>query len=556
MKKILVLVAVLLLAVVVFAACDRGGDGGETPPVATPTPEAAPPADQGAQETPPEVEDVPTERVSFTIRPTHDAVVPGIDDPIFHLIQDSLNVEINPINIEDDQIMAVMAAAGDLPDVFWLNTFMHDNFYNWIDQGILRSIPRDMIAQHPEVNRRVNASMEIDIVSQVRGGDVWFLPRPFDINPLLTASPMRLWYRADWARDLGLDTPQTTDDLWNMLEAFQNEQPGGNGPVFAMTAPGNWTLTAMIAMFSGHDMDGWSYYEGQWIPNFANPAQLVGLQWLRDAYQAGFIDPEFSITGWMPALEALADGTVGFVPRNGQDPFWVMRTNRFVRDIMGEGYTELDAFQTGTLGIMPPLVAPGNDRAYWPPLMNSDGWVVSSRVDDVTLDAILRFFEFGMQPENVIIGRHGIEGETYEIIDGRIVRMIDPESETEAPFNVTVKWPGTALLNQLTWDSNTFWDFNEPETMIGHNVFREESLRINEPYNAAGIDEGEGVVLRIARLPAFLDMRDFVDPLNDFVLMMRGTRPLEDMWAEAMDEWNALGLQRAIDEATAFMASR
>jgi len=549
LKKMLTFIAAVVVTVALFAACNPGDGGTETTaPVADatttdPVGEAAAPAERDV--------------ISFSISPTHDALTPGADDEVFRFIQDTLNVRINPIIIEDNTVMAVMAASGDLPDVFMINTFGHDNFYTWIDQGILRSIPRDMIERFHYVSRMVNWSRELATVAEVRGGEVWFLPRPFDYEPLLTASSMRIWYRADWVENLGMSTPQTTDDLWEMLRAFAEEDPAGDGRhLFPMTSPGNWPLLALITMFSGLDNDGWSQVDGQWTPNFANERQLAGIQFFRDAFVAGFIDPEFSITGVNPSLEALAAGSVGLVPRNGADPWWLMRTSRFLRDVMGEGYTEYDAWNTGAIRIMPPLVAPGNDRSFWPPATNGDGWVINSRVDDETLEVILDFFDWGTHPDQVVMSRHGIEGVSWSRNpDGSIHRYIDPE--TDAPFNTTVTWPGTVLLNEMTWDFNQQWDFNEPETFAaGHNHFREESLRINVPYNAAGIDDGEAFILRVARLPHFMDFLDFVDPLTGFVEIITGTRPVQDMWDDMISEWNALGLQRAIEEANAFMANR
>jgi len=548
-KKPVLLLIAAVLAAVMLTACNRDNGGGAATgtgtgaPVAVATPAPATPAPP-----PPPPEERAT--VSFSIRVESGLVMAGMDDEIFHYIQDTLNIQINPIVIEDNTVMAVMAAAGDLPDVFQMNTFMHENFYNWVDQGVLRDIPRGIIANFPEVERRVQASMEVDVVSQVRNGLVWFLPKPFDLNPLLLSSPNRLWYRADWVRDLGMDTPTTIDELWDMMQAFQDNNLG----IFPMTAPGNWTMMAMIPMFSGLDMDGWSEVDGRWIPNFANPRQMEGLQWLRDAFQAGFIDPEFTITGVNPSLEGLAAGIYGFVPRNGGDPFWIMRTSRFLSDIMGDDYTEIDAWQSGVLGIMPPLIAPGNTRSYWPPRIDSDGFVFSSRVSDATMEVILEFFDWGMHPDRQRLARHGLEGITHTMDGTNVVRTIDPE--TNAPFHVPTMWPGTQLLNLMTWDFNAQWDFNEPDTWVGHNYFRTESLRINEPYNAALIEEGEGTILRIARLPRFVDFRMFVNPLSDYSLILMGDRPVEDMWNEMINQWNALGLQQAIDEATAFMAAR
>ena len=552
MKRKLALVAVLLLALAFFAACNRdnNGNGGTTPPPADRETTAQPPT--GGTDAQPPVRD----RVSFTISGTGspDAV---LDDEIFHYIQDSLNVDIEHVTIGEGMI-ELMAAVGDLPDIFFFS-IADPNFYNWIDQGIIRSIPRDMIARNPEIQRMVSWSRQVEGVAAARGGDVWFLPRPFDYRPNMASSTLRLWYRADLAANMGIPTPQTTDDLWEFLRAFTEDDPHGDGThTFGMSAPGNWTLLSpFTAMISGIDMDGWSQLDnGDWVPNWSNPRMLEALEWLRDAWDAGFIDPEYAVAGWQHSLELLATGRTGVVPRNGGDVHWVMATNRVHANLVDDPeWLAIDSHHAGYFRVMPVLTHQGRPTA-WPPQVNNDGFMISSNVDDALLERILEFVEWGMQPERVLMRRHGIEGVTWHRgADGSIELAIDPE--TDNPYTIHLRYPSIELLNILTWDFNIQWDMDQPEAYRGQREFRAESLRINESYNAAGIvDCDTAFMLRVARLPEFLNVMNFVSPLVDFSNIVTGTEPVQVMWDRYMSEWNAMGLRAAIDEANAFVASR
>jgi len=559
MKRKLALVAVLLFALAFLAACnnnnDNGGTTADTGATSGTTDPITPPAGGGATaEAPPATR----ERVSFTFSGTGDLDA-LLDDDVFHYIQDSLNVDIEHIAIGEGMI-DLMAAVGELPDIFFFaTTFMEPSFYNWIDDGLIRSIPRDMIARNPEISRIVNWSREVNGVADVRNGEIWFLPRPFDYRPNMASSTLRLWYRADLAADMGIPTPQTTDDLWELFRAFTEDDPHGDGThTFGMSAPGNWTMISpFTAMIAGIDMDGWSQLEnGDWVPNWSNPRMIEAIQWLRDAWDAGFIDPEYALSTWQVSLELLATGRTAVVPRNGGDVHWVMATNRVHAQLQGDpDWLPIDSHHAGHFRVMPVLTHQGRQTA-WPPQINSDGYLISANVDDALLERILEFVEWGMHPDRVLMRRHGMEGQTWNrAADGSIELVINPE--TDQPYLVWQRFPSIELLNIMTWDFNVQWDPDQPEGYRGQREFRAESLRINESYNAAGIVDCDiAFMLRVARLPAFLNVMNFVVPLVDFADMVTGTQPVEVMWNNYMAEWNAMGLQAAIEEANAFVAGR
>ena len=58
------------------------------------------------------------------------------------------------------------------------------------------------------------------------------LPKKAPLFPLLRrpflSSPV-LWLRKDWMDKCGLEEPKTMEDIYNILEQFLVQDPGGNG---------------------------------------------------------------------------------------------------------------------------------------------------------------------------------------------------------------------------------------------------------------------------------------------------------------------------------------
>jgi len=414
-----------------------------------------------------------------------------------------------------------------------------------------------MIDKYPNVKFAVDGSLELTTITEYVGGEIYFLPRPFDFdNPSITQHG-RIFYRGDWARNLGIPTPTTTDDYREMLRAFTQDDPTGTGTnTIGLAVPGNWFFTNLLSFFSGLANDGFTKEDGRWIPNYYSEKMIPGLQFLREIFEAGYVDPEYALAGWQDALTLLGTDVAGTAIRNGGDPWWLMRSTRFYSDANPDFGTVSDVWEQGIIQVMPPLIAPGHTRSYWNPRIEAGGYSFNHSVDDAKLDVILEFINWGHEPEQVEMGRHGIEGVTYsKDAQGNITLFDDPDAENEGtPYNIGVKYPGSGLLKILTWDAMAQFDTRIPSGTP--DIFRTESLRINRIYDAARIDEGAGFTLRMIyrTIPEMMDVNSFVDWSSSYGEIITGTRPVDEMFADFRRELDSLGMQNAIDAMTQIMA--
>src|SRR5699024_8483406 len=78
---------------------------------------------------------------------------------------------------------------------------------------------KDIMEEHPEVE---NAMTFPD-------GNIYALPTIIEPESISLRIGSRPWIRQDWLDQLDMDMPETTDDLYDYLQAVKTEDPNGNG---------------------------------------------------------------------------------------------------------------------------------------------------------------------------------------------------------------------------------------------------------------------------------------------------------------------------------------
>ena len=102
--------------------------------------------------------------------------------------------------------------------------------------------------------------------------------------------------RQDWLDKLGLETPTTTDELYEVLKAFRTEDPNGNGvqdetPLMTrwLSAPDNFTEHG-LSLFNSSN--GLMVRQGKVVFDPMEEDFKVGMESLIQWYSEGLIDPE------------------------------------------------------------------------------------------------------------------------------------------------------------------------------------------------------------------------------------------------------------------------
>lgn len=121
------------------------------------------------------------------------------------------------------QKIGLMFASGDLPDAF----FMLGGVGNYVNSGLLRPV-EDLIDKYaPNIKKALEKHPEARKLSTYLDGNMYVIPS-LDFSG---ATPIHdiPQINKKWLEKLDLEIPTTTEEFYNILKAFKEQDPNGNG---------------------------------------------------------------------------------------------------------------------------------------------------------------------------------------------------------------------------------------------------------------------------------------------------------------------------------------
>lgn len=185
-------------------------------------------------------------------------MIPTIEDldtnKFTKYLEDKTNVKIEwqtaPQESASERINAILLGS-DLPDVFFGTEIGIDREETYgVKEEIFIPL-NDLIEEHAVNFREILKERdEVREVLTATDGNIYSLPSIQDCYHCSMAQKM--WINQHWLDELDLEVPTTTDEFYEMLVAFKEEDPNGNGENDEIPLAGNM------------DNDGWH----QGVTNF------------------------------------------------------------------------------------------------------------------------------------------------------------------------------------------------------------------------------------------------------------------------------------------------
>ncbi len=227
--------------------------------------------------------------------------------------------------------------------------------------------------------------------------------------------------RQDWLDQLGLDVPETTDDLYEVAKAFKEERPGGKETTGLIIPkwPGGYASSSpydvMETWFGAPN--AWGERDGRIVPGFDTEEHFEADRFIRKMREEGLINADFATLDSANWNDPFFNGTGGMIIDVDSRVFVLAKL--FEEQDPGNGYSYLA--QTGN------LLGPDGQRHSYPSAGYSGFLAISKQSvpTEEELDDILQTLDKMATKEGQVLMNNGIEGENFTLVDGAYARPID-----------------------------------------------------------------------------------------------------------------------------------
>ncbi|WP_276356543.1 extracellular solute-binding protein [Cohnella caldifontis] len=224
-------------------------------------------------------------------------------------IQDILGVDIIPsMGNEDDKVNLVLSSGQDY-DMISMNN--RNLLAMYAKNGAIQPL-NDLIDQYGPNLKNAFTKEQWDMVSA--DGKIYAIPT-FNYEAVTDG----LVIRKDWLDKLGLAVPTTPDELYNVLKAFKEQDPGGVGKdkviPFAFS-PGDdgsqLFISGLAEAFGiGRGPTDFIVKDGQMVSSLDQPGAKEYMSYLNKLNADGLLDPDAAATKHDRVVEKVGAGLVG-----------------------------------------------------------------------------------------------------------------------------------------------------------------------------------------------------------------------------------------------------
>ncbi len=379
----------------------------------------------------------------------------------------SLNNVASLASTSSQEAFNLLIASGDIPDIVGGDS-LKDKFNLYGPQGAFLPL-NDLIEEHaPNIKAFFDENPELLKAAQAADGNLYFIPY------LPDGKFARAWFvRQDWLDKLGLEAPDNVDELYEVLTAFRNQDPNGNGkkdeiPYFARQWP---ELLRLLVLWDGRSTGtdaahGFYVEDGEVKHPYTGENYKIGISNIAKWYKEGLIDPEVFTRG-PRTREELLGNNVG-----GMTHDWFASTSGYNVSLADE--------------------VPGIDfRAFLPPksvsgkrieenrrtLLKPDGWAIG-HTNENPIETI-KYFDFWFTEEGRRLANFGLEGEQYDLVDGK-PQFKDEVLNSDSPVNAQLWAIGAQIPRGFFMDYSYEEQWTNEIALEGIKLYESEDLLIPE----------------------------------------------------------------------------
>ncbi len=365
----------------------------------------------------PITEPLTAEKVSFRVLSIQNLEISDYDNNRFtEWLEEKTNVHVEWQLVPEEEAegrLNLILASGDIPEIiFGIVSPSQQALYG--AQGLFLPL-NDLIEQNaPRLQKAFEIYPKLREVLTAPGGAIYGMLGLEDCYHC--SMSQKLWIYQPWLEALGLEMPQTTDEFEQVLKAFKEQDPNGNGqadeiPLSTTTDQEGWQNTLDLFFMNSFIYNPGEGAAGPWLilqdgqvtPVYTTPQWKEGLRYLQRLYGQGLIDPQ-SFTQDIDGLQRLGNNPdeviVGAIPAG------------FMGVFMSIDEHDPNGRWTGYVPV-PPLAGPEGVRyaAWGGPYIGEPAITITSACKDPAL--AVRWIDAQYDREVTLRSERGVLGEDW-----------------------------------------------------------------------------------------------------------------------------------------------
>lgn len=382
---------------------------------------------------------------------------------------------------ESEEAMNLLLASGDMPDIVGGHLIKQPvNEYG--PQGAFVPL-NELVAEHaPNIQAFWDSHPGLQEAISAYDGNYYYIPY------LPDGKYGRAWFmRQDWLDALELEQPQNVDELYEVLVAFRDNDPNGNGekdevPYFARQwEEVNRLLTLWDARSSGSDTyhDFYITDENTIAHPYAQEAYRDGLSNIAKWYEEGLIDAEIFTRG-SSSRDYLLGENLGGVTHD-----WFASTSGYNAALADK----IEGFNF--IPFLPPASAGGvrmEEHRRIP--IKPDGWAISHT--NANPIETIKYFDFFFTEEGRLLSNFGVEGKTWDMVDGEPVYKPEVLNSDQA-VNSQMYLEGAQIQRGYWQDYRYEWQWTADAAREGIELYDQHELLVDQFLGVAFTEEEQAV---------------------------------------------------------------
>jgi len=415
---------------------------------------------------------------------------------VFKELEEKTNVHIEFNEISDtawNEKTKLMLASGDLPDAFYGQPIDDKVVYSYGTQGIL--LPLEGLIDQYSVNMKKYMADRPELKTMMTSTDGHIYGLPTVAESAFNKLGDIMFINQEWLKNVGMSAPTTTDELYEVLKAFRDKDPNGNGKADEIpftfsqyqspnVISGQNSISSLFGAFGVLDSDNHLMVKDgklQFVPT--QQGYLDGVRFFNKLYAEKLIDPEsFAQNAAQQAAKARSKEGVGFTITGLVDN---------IIDMGDKAKTwTLEDYKTNRYQTLLPLKGPNGDQLWtdgqYLPGFKANTFMLTK--DSKYPEVALRWLDYLLDNgTNSLIMRNGLQDKEWQYVDGD--KWTTPVKDAPA-ITTTTHSPGQATF-WLLKDINDR-RVNDPKTQNKQNQYVDHQKYMNpEPLPPLKFEDDE-----------------------------------------------------------------